>query len=166
MNNYLQPVIEAFNRQNRREQVILLIGAFCVAVYALWFLLIVPMQQAVMEERQRTAAVNQALSRVEVLAVTVRQTEKQQKSAKQKSSLSIADVVDRSLRANGLEMRGFQPGGEGEVRLRLDNVPYAQLIQWLFELETSHGVQVKELATSSSNSAGRVMVNVRLRKES
>lgn len=166
MNNYLQPIIDAFNRQSRREQVILLVGGFCVSLYALWFLLITPTQQAVVEERQRTAAVSQALSRVQALAVTVRQTEKQQKSSTQKSALSIADVVDRSLRANGLEMRGFQPGSEGEVRLRLDNVPYAQLIQWLYELETTHGVLVKELATSSSSAAGRVMVNVRLRKES
>ena len=165
MNETLQQLQNQFYAQPRRDQIMLLAGSACVLLYLLWFALVVPLQDAVAAERARTASVSQTLARVESLAAVVAQTEKQQAKQRQKPTTSIAELVDRSLRDNGLVMRGFQPSNDGEVRLRLDNVRYSSLLQWLYQLETVHGVQIKELATSASSSAGLVMVNVRLRKE-
>lgn len=165
MNSLVNQIVEYFYRQTRREQIILLVGGGCVLLYVIWFFLVMSLQGAVTEERARTQSVSKTLARVESLAVSVYHAEQVREKESQKPFTSIAELVDLSLRANGLTMRGFQPSSDGEVRLRLDNVPYASLIQWLYELEALHGVQVKELATSASNTAGLVMVNVRLRKE-
>lgn len=165
MNETLQSWINRFYAQPRRDQIMLLVGVGCVALYLVWFALVEPLKEAVQAERVRTQSVAQALARVEALAATVAHAEAQQAKQSRKTLTSIAELVDKSLRNNGLVMRGFQPSNDGEVRLRLDNVPYTSLLQWLYELETTHGVQIKEVATTASTTPGRVMVNVRLRKD-
>ncbi len=164
-NRALQQLAQRFYAQPRREQIMLLTASACVLLYTVWFALVVPLQEAVKAERARTLSVSRSLARVESLAASVAQANQQQTRESQKPLTSIAELVDRSLRDNGLVMRGFQPSSDGEARLRLDNVPYDRLLQWLHDLETVQGVQIRELATSASSTAGRVMVNVRLRKE-
>lgn len=161
----LKQLSDGFYRQSRRDQWVLLLGGGCVLIYAIWFFLLEPLEEKTAVERTHTESVASALVRVQRLASRLYSAQELEQHAKQKPSISIAELVDRSLQANGLVMRGFQPSGRGEVKLRLDNVAYSGLIQWLHELEVAQGVQVKELAMSAGSEAGLVMVNVRLRKE-
>ena len=165
MNKLAMQISEAFYRQSRREQLIILAGGACLLLYAVWFLFAAPLRGAVVAERAKTAAVSQSLARVQTLAATIENAKNQQGNERQ-PKVSLAELVDRSLRAHGLVMQGFQPSGDNQVRLRLDNASYASVVRWLHELETVQGVQVQELATSASQSPGLVMVNVRLRKGS
>jgi len=159
----LQNIVEAFNRYTQREQIILLAGGFSIALYLLWKLLIVPVAELRQQELSRTAGMALTLAQVQTMASSLKAAPKTEQA---KGRGSIAELVDRTLQNNGLRMTGFQPGANGEARLRLDNVTFAGLSQWLYELEFTHGVQVRELSANASNTPGLVMVSVRLRKES
>jgi general secretion pathway protein M len=52
----------------------------------------------------------------------------------------------------------------GEVRLRLDRVPYDRFMQWLYDIEIRHGVAVRDLSMAATNEPGQVTVNIRLQK--
>ncbi len=123
-----------------------------------------PVQDMRQSQLDRTKGLAVTLAQVESMAGTLL-AEAKQAPTRSSGGGSIAELVDRTLQSHGLRMAGFQPGSNGEVRLRLDNVTYSGLSRWLYELEFTHFVQVRELSVTASATEGLIMVNVRLRKE-
>lgn len=154
---------DRFYRQTRREQIVLLAGAVCVSLYCIWLLWLSPIATSMAEEQGRTVALLGSLSRVESLVSSI-ERRKQEKNTHRLNQVSMAELIDRSLRRNHLTMQGFQPASNGEVRLRFEAANYASLLQWLHELEIMHGIDVSEFMVTGGGSAGLVMANVRLRK--
>jgi general secretion pathway protein M len=149
------------NRYNRREQVLILGGGILVIVYILWLAVLNPIQK----KRNQLAAANisatQSLGRVEIMAAQIQQAQTQGANT---SGENINGLIDSSLRNNGLTMSGFQPGANGEVRVRLDKAAYEPLIQWLYDMEFKNNVSILELSVAATNDVGLVTVNVRLKK--
>ncbi|WP_347332650.1 type II secretion system protein M [Marinimicrobium locisalis] len=151
------------SRYNRREQTIMLVGALAVALYILWQAVLVPLSEWREQQVRSNNAVSQSLGRVELLAAQMRKAEQQAQSAARDDS-NISALVDSSLRANNLSMSGFQPGTGGQVRVRLDKVPYDRFMQWLHEMEYQHDVSVVDFSMAGASEQGRVTVNIRLQK--
>lgn len=149
------------NKYNRREQVMLLACALAVSLYLLWLVVLAPIQS----KRDQLLAANtssaQALGRVQIMTAQIQQLRSQGNAA---NGANISGVIDSSLRANGLNMSGFQPGANGEVRVRLERAAYEPLMQWLYEMEFNQGISVSDLSIASTNDIGQVTVNVRLQK--
>ena len=163
MNKLSSDFVASFYRFNRREQIILLCGAMAVTLYILWQLVIAPIQQMTQTQIERNKNLAVTVAQVQTLASTLLTSDGPKKTSV--SGGSIAELVDRTLGAHGLRMSGFNPGSNGEVRLRLDNVSFTGLSKWLHELESKHAVQVRELSVNTSSTPGLIAVNVRLRKE-
>lgn len=159
----MKAVFDWLSRYNRREQTILLIGGVAVLLYLLWKAVLVPI--ADWKERQLNAnrAVSQSLGRVELLAAQIEQARTNAQSGQDDDS-NLSALVDSSLQANNLSMSGFQPGTGGQVRVRLDDVPYDRFIQWLYDMEYQHGVSVVDFSMAGTSEQGRVTVNIRLQK--
>lgn len=153
---------ELLSRYNRREQTILLVGALAVLLYLLWMGVVSPLQQKRDQQRVSNAAASAALGRVEVMALKIDKIRDQSQSRRTPGSGNISQLVDSTLRANGLSMSGFQPGTQGEARVRLDNVGYTPLMQWLYDLEYKHDVAIRELTMAAGNQPGQVTVTIRL----
>src|SRR5690606_14069472 len=99
--------------------------------------------------------------RVQILAAQIQQLRSEGNAS---AGENINGLIDSSLRANGLQMSGLQPGSNGEVRVRLDRASYQPLMQWLYELEYKQGITVTDLSLASTNDPGQVTVNLRLQK--
>lgn len=149
------------NKYNRREQMLLLAAALAVSVYLLWLVVFVPIQSKRDQLLAANTASTQALGKVQIMAAQIQQQRSQGNSA---DAGNISGVIDSSLRANGLTMSGFQPGANGEVRVRLDRAPYDALMQWLYDMEFKQGISVSDLSLATTNDAGQVSVNLRLQK--
>ena len=163
MNKFSSEFVAGFYRFNRREQIILLWGALAVTLYILLQLVVLPIQQMTQMQIERNKNLALTVAQVQTLAATLL-TSDTPKNATNNGG-SIAELVDRTLGAHGLRMSGFNPGSNGEVRLRLDNVSFSGLSRWLHELEFKHAVQVRELSMNLTSTPGLITVNVRLRKE-
>jgi len=163
VNKFSSEFIAGFYRFNRREQIILLWGALAVMLYLLWQLVLAPIQQMTQMQIERNKSLAITVAQVQTLATTLLTSEAPKKTSKKGGS--IAELVDRTLGAHGLRMSGFNPGSNGEVRLRLDSVSFSGLSRWLHELEFKHAVQVRELSMNLTSTPGLITVNVRLRKE-
>ena len=163
MNKLTSDFVAGFYRFNRREQIILLWGALAVTLYILWQLVISPIQHMTQTQIERNKNLAVTVAQVQTLAATLLTSDSPRKT--RASGGSIAELVDRTLGAHALRMSGFNPGSNGEVRLRLENVSFSGLSQWLHELEFKHAVQVRELSVNTTSTPGLIAVNVRLRKE-
>ncbi len=163
----MNKVLDWFYQRDRSEQIILALGALVLLIYVLWFMVLQPMGKAREEQRRINVATAEQLSRVRILAAELKSSEQQSSGSgrRRRGGGSIAELLDQTLRQNNLSMKGFQPSSNGEVKLRLDGVAFDNLLQWLYELESQHQVEVRELSVLSGKSAGIVIANVRLFKE-
>jgi general secretion pathway protein M len=149
------------NKYNRREQMMLLACGLAVAVYLLWLVVVVPIQKKRDQLLTANTASTQALGRVQIMSAQVQQMRSQGNSV---NPANISGVIDSSLRANGLNMSNFQPGANGEVRVRLERASYDALMQWLYEMEFKQGISVSDLSIAATNDVGQVSVSLRLQK--
>lgn len=150
-----------FYRLQRRDQMALLVLSLALLVYCLWFGLIRTLQEQSVRQQQRTEASAETLLRVQALAGEISLLERQGAQA-ENSPINLPQLVDRSLRENQLRMGGFQPGRDGDVRLRLESADFDQLMQWLYQLEVQHGIRVGELSLLPTRQPGQVSVQVQL----
>lgn len=158
----MNKLFAALARYNRREQTILLVGAIAIVLYILWMGVLAPLQEKRDQQIATNANTRASLERVKLLAAQIQQARSKGQNASQTSANNISQLIDSSLQANGLRMSGFQPGTRGEVRVRLDNVQYPAIMQWLYDLEYRHDVTIKDLSMAATNTAGEVTANIRL----
>nr|WP_324259853.1 type II secretion system protein M [Cellvibrio fontiphilus] len=149
------------NKYNRREQLMILVCALAVALYLLWFVVLSPIQNKRDQLLAANTASTQALGKVQIMAAQIQQMRSEGANT---NAGNISGVIDSSLRANGLSMSGFQPGANGEVRVRLERAAYEPLMQWLYEMEFKQGISVSDLSIAATNDVGQVTVNLRLQK--
>jgi general secretion pathway protein M len=157
----MNQIFTLLNKYNRREQMMLLACALAVSVYLLWLVVLGPIQNKRDQLLAANTASTQALGRVQIMAAQIQQMRDQGTTA---SSANISGAIDSSLRANGLSMSGFQPGANGEVRVRLERASYESLMQWLYEMEFKQGISVSDLSITATNDVGQVTVTLRLQK--
>lgn len=159
--NQINQLLALLNKYNRREQMLILGCSVAVALYLLWLVVLTPIQKKRDQLLAANIASTQTLGRVQIAAAQIQQARNAGASV---SNENISGLIDNSLRANGLSMSGFQPGANGEVRVRLDRAGYAPLMQWLYAIEFKQGIRVSDLSIASTNDPGQVMVNLRLQK--
>jgi type II secretory pathway component PulM len=146
-------------RPSGEKRTLMILGASVVCV--LFYLLIFdPMVTWRDQEHKKLSAKNRTHAQV----VRLVDRFQQQQSSSDKKIEGLASVIDKSLQANGLAMRGFQPGQKNDARLRLSNVAYTDLVQWLYDVEYKYNMIVDELSISQAKTPGLLMANIRVRK--
>lgn len=157
----MNQLLNFLNKYNRREQMLILGCGLAVVLYLLWLMLLVPIQNKRNQLLAANIASTQTLGRVQIAAAQIQQSRSARASG---STENISGLIDTTLRANGLSMSGFQPGANGEARVRLDRAAFGPLMQWLYEIEFKQGITVSDLSIASTNDPGQVTVNLRLLK--
>lgn len=141
------------------KRILAILGIF--VVICLFYLLVVDTLVSWRAQEERQLLANQKIyTQVTRLAHRF----EQQKAAPNANSEGLATVIDKSLQKNGLTMRGFQPGKNNDARLRLSDVAYEALVQWLYDVEYKHNITIEELSISQAKTAGLLMANIRVRQ--
>ncbi len=73
------------------------------------------------------------------------------------SSGSINDIVAQTAPQFKIKVSRMQPQND-QLQLSLEDVPFEQLLRWLTELQTKHGVQLLQLDIAVSEVPGTVRV--------
>lgn len=157
----MNQLLNFLNKYNRREQMLILGCGLAVVIYLLWLIVLVPIQNKRDQLLAANIASTQSLGRVQIAAAQIQQFRSAGASG---STENISGLIDSTLRANGLSMSNFQPGANGEVRVRLDRAAFGPLMQWLYEIEFKQGITVSDLSIVSTNDPGQVTVTLRLHR--
>src|SRR5690606_31951363 len=79
---------------------------------------------------------------------------------------SLLALADSSARSAGMSaaLRRIQQDGSDAVRMRFEGANFDRLIVWLDELESRHGVSVREMTVDRAEGAGLVNVSLTLER--
>lgn len=77
---------------------------------------------------------------------------------------SLVVVVDRTTRDAGLAMnvRGTEPGGQNELRVRLEGAPFDASVNWILRLQREYGVRIAAASIERTGTPGIVNASVTL----
>jgi len=89
-------------------------------------------------------------------------------AAQSSGNESLVVIIDNSLRQRGLysALQRSQPTAQNGIRVEFENAAFDDLILWLGDLATSHGLQLQSGSFSSNETenAGRVNATVTLER--
>ena len=141
------------------KRILLVVGVFTIV--CLFYLLVVDSLVSWREHEAKKLVANQKIY-AQVSRLVSRF--EQQNNTENNVSSGLATIIDESLQANALAMRGFQPGKNNDARLRLSDVSYDALMQWLYDIEYKHHMTIEEISIAQTKTAGVLTANVRVRQ--
>src|SRR5690606_1345646 len=157
----MNELLAKFNRYQRSEQIALLLMGVALVAFILWLAVIMPLEKKRKQLETGTIAAVKTLGNVQTMVASI---ERNGAARSGGAGENISGLIDSSIRAANLSMNSFQPGANGEVRIRLDRANYSSLMQWLYDIEYTHGVTIKDLSIAATNEVGFVNANLRLQK--
>lgn len=146
-----------------RDQLALIFCALAVALYILFVVVLRPVQNLRSSEEIKNAALRNSLENVRTLAAKV--VAKNQVSATTSEKSSLEKIVQQTVAVNGLQVASMNASGATGVRLRFDDVNFEKILQWLYEMEVNHQLQIKDLSVAAGSRPGTVTVNLRLHQD-
>ncbi|WP_185234670.1 type II secretion system protein GspM [Teredinibacter franksiae] len=159
----MNEIKEWWNQASSRDQMALVICGGLLGFYVLYIVLLKPVTGMRDTQLQKNIAQQQALERVrDYAAIYTSQGSSKESSA---SNGSIVEIVDSSLRQNNLKLSGMQPSGANDVRIRLEQIPFDNLLAWLYEIEVRQRIQVKDISVATGSATGLVSANLRLHRD-
>ncbi len=150
-----------FDRLLPREQRLVLVGAVLAACLLL-FMALLPLERTVSATQQRVAGKRSDLSWMRSMAprlATLRNT------TPHGGNESLVVLVDRVARAMGIarSLSGSQPGSNGTLSVRLEQVAFDSLTAWAAALLQQYGVHVVSASIDHTATAGMVSATITLR---
>jgi general secretion pathway protein M len=152
-------VQEWFQKYTQREQLYLLAVAATVTLYLLLVIIWQPIAGMRDEMAVRNIQVAEQLARVKAIAGELQALKS---SGAGQSSLNMNQLINTSTNQHGIRPSRIQPNSSGETQLRFEAVQFSGLLQWLYEIESTEGVAIREVAINQSDSGGIVKATIRL----
>jgi general secretion pathway protein M len=148
---------EAIAALSPRERRLLLLGAIA-AVAILIFGMLIPLDRSVSHAQDRLAKKRADLSWMQSVAPQIAVIPPP--STARGESLLV--IVDRSAREAGLAnaLSGSEPGGPGNLSVRLEKASFDMLVGWLARLAQQNGVAVDSAIIEKSGVPGLVNANI------
>ena len=151
-----------FNQMSLRDQAMLALLGAVLLLYVIYMAAWRPLARSNAQLQLQVAAAQQSLENIGRLAAEYRQLQQSSAQSGTANRGTLAEVIDRSVKAQQLQMSRLQPGSAGDVQVRFDNVPIDAVLRWLNQLESAESVQVRDLSVTVGATAGLVNLSVRL----
>ncbi len=145
-----------------RDQAMLALLAGALALYVVYQTLIHPLAAANQRLENQNASAQKSLAAVTQMAAELRALQQSNTQGAADQSENLTQLIDRTVASNNLRMSRFQPGSNGDVQVRLDNMAFDQVLRWLNELESAQRVTIRELVVAPGSAPGLVNVSARL----
>ncbi|MDX1676312.1 type II secretion system protein GspM [Arsukibacterium sp.] len=136
-----------------REQRLVSLAALALAVGALYWFVWQPLQQGYTSKR---AALQQAQLQLAKLQQALPQIQ-QAAASQERVGGSLAQIVSNSSRTYNIRVSRMQPQNN-QLQLVLEDLPFEQLLRWLAQLQTTHGVKLVSLDVANTDQSGMVRV--------
>jgi general secretion pathway protein M len=155
-----------FEALQPRERVFVLSALAAILLAILYFGLWSPLNKAHANLRSSVQTWATALAEIRPLQSQLQSASLNTAQASGNESLVV--IIDNSLRQRGLysALQRSQPTAQNGIRVEFENASFDDLILWLGDLATSHGLQLQSGSFSSTavDSAGRVNATVTLER--
>lgn len=149
---------EYFDDLNERERKLVIIAGIFLGIFLFYTLIYSPIKSAVSSKKQLLIENKETLNWME----GVYKKHNDFNSPELLSSEKLLTVLSNSLRDSNLKDFAYQleQTSNDDIRLSFANVPYNNLMDWLWSFCGRYGLSVKSFLASSKHSNGIVSVNV------
>lgn len=158
-------MLEWFNQQSRRDQIVLVIGSVVLGAYILWSAVVSPLQS---RAAQLQASNQEALSQLSWMLESAAEAKARMAAGGSAGASqavgNLTQLIDSTARAAGLTMKRFQPNGDDQAQVWMDGMPFAAVSNWLYELEVTRGLELGSVSISNASTPGTVNLRVRIKK--
>lgn len=152
---------EWFAQLNQREQMSLLVLAIALALYLFYIFVWSPLASKRDELAVQNTAIAESQVRVDAMVSQLLQI---RESGVQPGSTgrNLTSVINESTSRLQLPVIRLQPNSRGEIQVRLENASFNDVLKWLYEMEYTEHMLVREVSLTQSNAAGLVNVTARI----
>lgn len=155
-----------FEALQPRERMFVLSAIAVVALLMLYLIIWRPLDRAHTDMQTSVHTWGTALSELRPLQSQLQSSSLNSAQASRNESLVV--IVDNSLRERGLysALQRSQPTAQNGIRVEFENAAFDDLILWLGDLATSHGLQLQSgsFSSNATDNAGRVNATVTLER--
>ncbi len=151
---------EWFAQLNQREQMSLLTLSLAVIVYLFYLFVWSPLDS----RRDELALQNNAMaeSQVRVDAMVSELIQIRESGVQTSARRNLTSVINESTSRLQLPVIRLQPNSRGEIQVRLENAVFDDVLKWLYQMEYTEHMLVREVSLTQSNTAGLVNVTARI----
>ncbi len=167
MDEYLQPAKQWYRGLAQREQMAVSILGVVAVVFCLYWLLWSPLMTKRDDAKQRYVAQQQLLEWMQEHESLIRGAQRTTSGTTriQPSDKDVLTLVNSSAASAGVVLRSFSPEGNNKLRLQLEQQEFIRVMQWLYELEQSYGIEVSNIDISAGNLPSTVNVRATLERD-
>ncbi|TVP61585.1 MAG: type II secretion system protein M [Halomonadaceae bacterium] len=163
------PQVEKLQRRYdqlpQRDQRALQGLSIALAVALVYLLVWLPVSDYRSNAQQSAVAAQQLLGYVqseEVRARDIAAAGQSQRGRQLEPGSDFLTTVTDSAQQAGLPLARFEPSGNDGMRIRLEQVPFNELSQWLDHLGSQYGIKVDQASIERTNEPGRVGARITL----
>tara|TARA_R110002072_G_scaffold60731_6_gene153758 strand:- start:6990 stop:7463 length:474 start_codon:yes stop_codon:yes gene_type:complete len=151
---------EWFAQLDQREQMSVLALGVVLVLYLLYMLVWAPLD----EKRDQMALQNSAIaeSQVRVDAMVSELLQLRANGVKTGTGRNLTSVINESTGRLQLPVIRLQPNSRGEIQVRLENAAFDDVLKWLYQMEYTEHMLVREVSLTQSSTSGLVNVTVRI----
>ncbi len=161
-----QPVADYWSARNPRERRIMALGLAAIALALLYLLLIEPAINGRDQLRKNLPALRQQVAQLQTMAREIRAAPAP--AAGSADAAAAAPVTRENLEASmasaGLKADTLSVNGE-IIRLQLNGVSFAALVNWLNQIGKAFGISVVETSIVAQNQLDTVNATLTLRQQ-
>ncbi|WP_086934057.1 type II secretion system protein GspM [Agarilytica rhodophyticola] len=146
-----------------RDQLALVICSGFLIVYFLFMVVLKPVNDLRQKQIVTNNALRNSLENVRELASQVVANKSSGQSNRRGNALE--NIVQQTVSANNLQVASMNASGKNGVRLRFEEARFENVLKWMYEMEVSQNVKIKDLSVSNSSNPGMVTVNLRMHQD-
>ncbi len=141
---------------NQREQIAVGVAAIAVALTLVFLLIWDPLARAHRDRAEALELARAQAQQIERAAMLVKPGNSGGRAANLSTSLLTAvDTTSRSPILGKAPSR-VQPEGDREVKVWLEDVPFANMLRWLDQLQTQYAISASSVEIERSDVSGQV----------
>lgn len=156
-------MMERFRQLERREQIVLVVGALLAIVIIGWQFVWSPLGNGAEELRESVADKARLVVDLQRAAQLQSEPGPATSGAVTQSPVILIEETSRRLGLNGALTRR-NPDGNDAISVSFRNAPFDIFVAWLIDLERTHGWRVEQASTSPAGQPGFVDGQVRLER--
>jgi general secretion pathway protein M len=155
-----------FTNLNPREQKIVLVAVILLLLFLPYQFIYAPFQQSLSDMTKKADIAMQNINWMKNKSLEVRKL-KGTGNASGASKQSLLTLIETTTKQNKLNknIRKVQPAGSSNVKVWLDDLPFDNLMQWLDNLVSTHGLTIQDITIEKQSNEGIVNAKINMSNE-
>lgn len=162
----LAPLIKRYQGLEKREQLMVSVLGFVFIVFCLYWLVWAPIVAKRNHAQQNYQAHQQVYEWIHEHEDLIRRNKgSTQSQSIRDTNKDVLTLVNEQAGRSNVALRSFSPESDNKLRLQLEQQEFTQVMQWLYTLEQSYGIEVGNIDISAGSAPGTVNVRATLQRD-